>query len=444
MKKIKKTVLLALYFLSPLVSITVFLVSSTSLLTVEIPPLRYFSAITGLSAYVWLTYSFILMARPKFLDKAFGMDAILKFHKKMAIVSLALSFAHGLVLFSIFSAQTHDKWAFRSGALSFASLLLLMVLSALFLMESRFNRIRQKFGKNYTLHLSIHNITLLATTILLAHLMLSNSTTYSTTLRAIYLIHYFTAFFFWFYHKVIRSIRIKHHPYKITEIIKQNDEVWTLKCASNNGKKIIDYKPGQYCHLTITSLGKESHPFSFTSSPLEKDHLTFGIKSVGDYTSMISKVNVGDIAYIDGPYGTFNHFGKNGEELVFIAGGIGITPYLSMLRYIKEADRERKISLIWGIKTQNDMIFKTELEELKKDLPNLSVVHILSEDDSWTEDCGFIDREMLDKYGSCEDREEQNKSYFVCGPKPMTNLVLRTLNDMEVSNSNIHYEQFSF
>ena len=447
MLKITRGVLLAFYFLSPLFSIIFFIINfSTLSLDDSIIPIRYFTAIIGLVAYVWLTYSFILMARPKFLDKTFGMDSILKFHKNMSIIAVTLSLAHGLILILVFSAEEHNKTAFRSGVLVFVIFLLLMILSGLFLMESRFQGIRKRFGGNYNRHLSIHNITLIATTVLFAHLMLSDSTTYSRTLRMIYVAHYAIAFSFWFYHKVIRPMRIKRHPYKITQIIKENDHTWALRFSSNNGGKIPDYKPGQYCYLTIKSLGRESHPFSFISNPLQRDDFTVGIKNAGDYTSKIGNVNVGDIAYIDGPYGVFSHLGngKNGKELVFIAGGIGIAPYLSMLHYIKETDTSRKISLIWGVRNQKEMIFKSELEQFKKDLPNFSIVHILSDDDSWTEDCGFIDREMLEKYGSCEDPEEQEKNYFICGPKPMTNLVLRTLREMKVSKSNIHYEQFTF
>jgi predicted ferric reductase len=450
MLRSKRTVLTAIYFLSPLFSIIIFIYAITTYSPVQIPPLRYFTAVTGLAAYVWLTYSFILMARPKFLDEAFGMDSVLKFHKNMSIISLTLSFAHGLTLFLVFSAQTHDKLAFRSGTLAFAFLLILMLMSGLFLIESflskvkGFRGIRNRFGGKYNRHLTIHNFTLIATTILFAHLMLSTTTTYSVTLRMIYVFHYTIAFSFWFYHKVIRSISIKFHPYKITEIIKQNGDVWDLRFMSNNGRKILDYKPGQYCYLKITSLGRESHPFSFTSSPLQKEYFSIGIKNAGDYTSKIGNIKVGDKAYIDGPYGTFNHLDKNGKELVFIAGGIGITPFLSMLHYIKETDPSRKITLIWGVRSQNDMIFSSELEDLKKRVPNLSVVHILSEDDSWTKDCGFIDREMLEKYGSCEDPQEQNKNYFICGPKLMTNMVFSVLKDMKVSNSNIQSEQFNF
>ena len=78
-------------------------------------------------------------------------------------------------------------------------------------------------------------------------------------------------------------------------------------------------------------------------------------------------------------------------------------------------------------------------------MPNLSINHIFSDEDSWEEDCGFIDREILDKYGSCDDPDaaEQDKHYFVCGPKLMTDLVLSTLFEMRVSKSNIHVEQFT-
>ncbi len=406
----------------------------------------------GISAYVWLTYSFILMARPKYLDHLFGMDRVRKFHKKMSLISMTFALGHGLLLILVFSARKLYERAFITGVLGFIFMLSLMVIGGLFLTETfwastkAFRGVRERLIKKYRLHLSIHNLTILVTFILLAHLMLANSTTYSIALRLIYLTHFFIAFSFWFYHKLMRPIIIRRHSYLISEIYRENENVWTLKLVPKGFTKLMKYKQGQYCYLTISSLGMEAHPFSFTSSPLNQENITLSIKNVGDYTSNLDKVKVGDIAYLDGPYGNFNYIEKRETELVFIAGGIGVTPFLSMLNYLKKTEKDRKVSLIWGIRTKKDMIFKSEFEGITQEMNNFSIAHILSDDDTWTKDCGFIDQEILEKYGPCEDSEieEQNKHYLVCGPKPMTELVQKSLKEMRIAKSNIHIEQFTF
>ena len=452
MSKTIKSVLILIYFLSPLLPIVLFIFSYPNASREPISFLRYIVATIGISAYIWLTYSFILMARPKYLDHLFGMDHVRKFHKNMSIISMTLALGHGLILILAFSDQKLYERAFITGVLGFIFMLVLMVIGALFLTETfcasikGLRGVRERFAKKYRLQLSIHNSTILVTVILLAHLMLANSTTYSIALRLIYLTHFFLASSFWFYHKVIRPIRIRRHSYIISEIFKENEDVWTLKLVSKGNKKLMKYRQGQYCYFTISSLGMEAHPFSFTSSPLNRENITLSIKNVGDYTSKLDKVNTGDIAYLDGPYGNFNYVEKRKSELVFIAGGIGITPFLSMLNYLKNTEKNRIVSLIWGIRTKKDMIFKSEFEGISQEMDNFSIAYILSDDDSWTKDCGFIDRKILEKYGSCEDSdiEEQNKQYLVCGPKPMTELVQKTLKEMRVVESNIHIEQFTF
>ncbi|MFX1516774.1 MAG: FAD-binding oxidoreductase [Promethearchaeota archaeon] len=452
MSKPKKLVLILVYFLSPVIPAVLFILNYPNSSTNTISFLRYIIATIGIFAYVWLTYSFILMARPKYLDRLFGMEYVRKFHKNMSIISMTFALVHGLISILVFSAQKLYERAFITGVLGFIFMLILMVMGGLFLTETLwakikgFRGVRARLAKKYRLHLSIHNLTILGTFTLLAHLMLANSTTYSIELRLIYLTHFFLAFSFWFFHKCIRPISIRRHSYIISEIHKENEEVWTLKLVSKGNKKFLKYRQGQYCYLTISSLGMEAHPFSFASSPLNRENIILSIKNVGDYTSNLDKVNVGDIAYLDGPYGNFNYIEKRGTELVFIAGGVGITPFLSMLNHLKNIEKNRIVSLIWGVRTKKDMIFKSELEGITQEMDNFSIAYILSDDDSWTKDCGFIDREILEKYGSCEDPdiEEQNKHYLVCGPKPMTELVQKTLKEMRVAKSNIHIEQFTF
>ncbi len=447
----RRIILILFYFLSPVIYIIYFTIL-TSTYGISLP--RIATNILGLAPYIWFTYEFILMARPRFLDQTFGMYNILRFHVRMAIISTLMAFCHAMIHFFIISKFKFSSWEVRTGILAFFFLLILMLLSGFFMIETISTKVKayrnfrdhcvKKF--NYSQSLKIHNITLIATTFLLIHLLFSSSGK-EPFLQTIFLIHYLAGFFFWFFHRIIRPRVIKRHPYKITDVIQTNGSIWTLRFSPERGE-ILSYKPGQYGYLSINSeeLEKELHPFTFISNPLQKEYLSVSIKNAGDYTSKIGNVKVGDVVYVDGPYGIFNHLGKKGEQLVFIAGGIGITPFLSMLRYIKETDKSRKICLIWGVCTQEDMIFDKELEEFRKELPNFSMVPILSDDDSWTGECGFIDNKMLNKYAPCSDHnpKKQSKDYLVCGPKLMMDLVLGTLKKMGVSKSHIFYENFIF
>ena len=190
----------------------------------------------------------------------------------------------------------------------------------------------------------------------------------------------------------MRAHRIRKNPYIITEVIQDSTLIWSLKITPENGE-IIKFQPGQYIYFTIIgkNVSKEPHPFIIASSPT-KNHLTLTIKESGDYTSIIGQAEIGDKAYIDGPYGIFKPLESESEELVFIAGGVGITPFLSTLRFLRDNNEKRNITLVWGIRIQEEMILVSEFEEFKKKMP-FTMIPVLSEDDNWAGECGFIDRD---------------------------------------------------
>ena len=100
--------------------------------------------------------------------------------------------------------------------------------------------------------------------------------------------------------------------------------------------------------------------------------------------------------------------------------------------------------LIWGIRIQDEMILESEFEEFKNKIPSFAMIPVLSEDDDWAGECGFIDRDRLDRYVACEtpDEAEQKKDYFICGPKEMSDKVIPTLRQMGVTKKHIHLERF--
>ena len=210
---------------------------------------------------------------------------------------------------------------------------------------------------------------------------------------------------------------------------------------------IFEYAPGQYCYISIISqnLSKEFHPFSFSSSPIKKDVISVTIKELGDYTNDIGKVNVGDIAYIEGPYGILKALDSNAEEIIFISGGSGITPFLSTLRYMRDTNDTRKTTLLWGVRFPYEIFLKDEFDKMMQLNPNLRIFPVVSDDDSWEGEQGFIDREKLDRLAPCEDpgKVGQKKDYYICGPPIMMKIVVSTLKSMGVNKkTNIHIEKF--
>ena len=128
--------------------------------------------------------------------------------------------------------------------------------------------------------------------------------------------------------------------------------------------------------------------------PTQKN-LSITVKVVGDFTSRLSEIKAPSVALIDMPYGNFSFLNHPAEEFVFIAGGIGITPFMSMLRYVRERKEHNPILLIWANKHEKDISFRNELNDMEQAMPFFKVVHILSRQDNWPGEKGHIDKERL-------------------------------------------------
>ena len=158
----------------------------------------------------------------------------------------------------------------------------------------------------------------------------------------------------------------------------------------------------------------------------------------------MGRLKAGEKAVVDGPYGLFSflaHVLKPGDELVMISGGIGITPMLSMLRYMADTSDSRKVTLIWSNRTEADILCREEIEGMKKKLPNFAIHHVLTQQKDFEGHTGRLTAETLQKLLSGCDREA---SVFVCGPPPMMDATCRHLKGLQFKGCHIYKEKFSY
>ena len=437
-KRYKKLILILIYFISP---ISVFLIFYT--LTPSKPyhsPLRLLADFCAITAYIWLIYQFILTSRLKFIDRNFGMDKIIHFHIIISVIAIQLALTKAIIFLLL---GKDDLVQIGLGINAVVQFIILMIIGLIYLSGPGIKKRKMK----YNVAKFIHNFTILSASSIFLHVLFSNSAYESIILLVMFALFYLLALGFWLNFKVFRRLKIKNNPYEITKVKNEAGTYWTLSLKPKSGD-IINYKPGQYSYVSIISqeLSKEFHPFSLTSSPAKNGEISFTIKELGDYTDDIGKVKVGEIAYIEGPYGIFNALSSDAEELIFIAGGSGITPFLSMLRYMKDKNNTRKTTLIWGIRFQYEFFLREEFEEMKDANPNLTIIPVVSDDDSWDGERGFIDRDKLDRLVPCEDPDEiiQKKDYYICGPPLMIKKVRPALKSMGVNKSKyLHSEKFN-
>jgi predicted ferric reductase len=183
------------------------------------------------------------------------------------------------------------------------------------------------------------------------------------------------------------------------------------------------------------------HPFSISSAPIEPLCVRFTIKETGDFTNQISTIAVGTRAYLDGPHGRFTLAGHDARKIVFIAGGVGFAPIISMLRQLVAERHPHSIRLIYGNRKETQILYAEEIETLKNAL-DLDVHLVLSEPPAgWP---GLVGELSLEVVRVCLVTADPDALYFVCGPTAMMNSVERSLTELGIQSRQVVSERFKY
>jgi predicted ferric reductase len=391
-----------------------------------------FAGLAAIGVQFWLT------ARFKRVSAPFGIDILYYFHRWMAVGALLLVVAHFAVL-RVTSAEAlrpvlppAAPWHMTAGRVALL-LLMLLVVSSLWRKQLRLEYDRWRIG----------HATFAVAAILLAVWHVAGTAYYTgTTFKRWTWILYISA---WavlvIYIRAIKPWRLRGRPWRVTDVRAERGRAWTLTLEPQSHPG-LHFQPGQFAWLTLgrSPFAAGEHPFSFSSSAADRGSVRFTIKELGDFTSTIGATLPGTVAYVDGPFGVFTpdrH--PDSPGFVFIAGGVGIAPLMSMLRTFDDRSETRPVTLIYANDRFDDVLFREDLAELAGRLP-LRVVHVIREPDpGWTGERGLVDRAILDRVLPPERRL---LTCFVCGPEPMTNAVQRDLRALGVPLRRIHLELF--
>lgn len=196
----------------------------------------------------------------------------------------------------------------------------------------------------------------------------------------------------------------------------------------------LDFQPGQFAFVQINAKGfDEPHPFTIASAPGE-DKLRFTIKVLGDWTRKIrEELEPGVETTIHGPYGRFSS-ANAGNKQVWLAGGIGITPFLSTLRAM-QPDDPRQITLVYAARDKNEAVFLEEIQRKAQTLGNVKVVVLESNEGQFAR-VDIMKTKLADPLKTYD--------FFLCGPKPMVEGLSRGLRKEGVGKASIHTEAFEF
>ena len=209
------------------------------------------------------------------------------------------------------------------------------------------------------------------------------------------------------------------------------------------GAEEFRFFPGQYVDIGIPGT-QDSRSFSMANVTAKEDgKLEFIIKCYpgGHFSSFLdTSVAVGDELPITGPFGVFT-LRDSPAELVFVGGGAGMAPILSVLRSLAERDPDRKATFYYGARAKRDLCFEQELRDLGQQLANFTYVPALSEPvdgEPWDGEVGFV-TDVVRKH----ETDLRRTDAYVCGPPPMVEAAITVLSDLGAPEARIFYDKFT-
>ena len=389
--------------------------------------------ICGLTGFSILALQVALAGRFKFIDQPFGLDQAMWFHKLMAIVGGVLLLLHP-VFFAVNARSMilfigEVSWKVQIARIALV-LLIATVVSSLLLKQLHFQYQVWRF-----LHKSVVFILILG----FIHSILIGHQIYNTFAMQVYWWALFAIVTLIFMYRNLYVPAWGRRKFKVSSVEQATYDTYTLKLEPEDDKPLVHH-PGQFMFIKLKRPGRKSeqHPFTIASSPTGEMPLTVTIKKSGDFTNSISETVSGDKALIEAPFGRFSFLHDNPQKFIFIAGGVGVTPIMSMLRYLRDTGDKRKALLIYGNKTEKDIIFRDELEKMSD---WLKIVYIMSApDQQWKGARGYITGEFLKKNAGDMLTDAH---VYLCGPPIMMTKVSAELRSLGMPNERIHFEFFS-
>ncbi|MGY6499457.1 MAG: ferredoxin reductase family protein [Acidimicrobiales bacterium] len=380
---------------------------------------------------------FAAVSRFAAVNAPFGLDAVLQYHRVISFTAMAFVLAHPAIIVirrpgmvDILNPIT-THWTARFGIISIVSLLVLVATSLW----------RRRLGLSYEVWRITHG--LLAVLIIVTALLHIWGVGYYVDgpwKQGLWLVMSAVFVALLVNVRVIKPLRLLRRPWEVVSVREEPGRIWDVRIRPV-GHRGIDYIPGQFAWLRIDRgpFAVREHPFSFSSSAESDEEVWFSIKESGDFTSTIGTVEPGTRVYLDGPYGVFSYERNEGPDFVFIAGGVGIAPMLSMLRTLADRGDRRPCLVLYGNERWDEVAHRDDLDDLASRL-DLTVVHVINDPpDAWDGEAGLIDADLMERHLG---PDPQRSRYFICGPPPMMDAVVEALEHHDVPLDHVDLERF--
>jgi predicted ferric reductase len=402
------------------------------------PVFRQLADITGLLALSGLVCAVVLPSRVRSLTRAFGIEDVLDVHRFVGVAAGVLVLIHLALVLAMNPAQVALLDPALNGPPAQAASVATGALVALIVLAAVRRRLNQRYEVWRWMHV------LLAVTVLVAsalHVYWLDHLIEVRSMWMIFIILTIAVTAVLLHRWVWRTLLDPSTEFVVAEVRRESESVTTVSLAACDGSDAEwDFAPGQFAWLRLRrSVTGEEHPFTIASSPHLPGRVEFTIRHAGDFTRSIHRLRPGQPVWIDGPHGSFTSDADTCEGVVMIAGGVGITPMMSMVRAAADRGDSRPHRLIVVARNHQDLLFRDELGYLRDEL-DLEVIEVLRRPHpGWRGHTGEINVGLLT---TVLGTEPQYLDYFLCGPPGLVTDALSALEALGVPTARIHTEQF--
>ncbi len=396
----------------------------------KMPPLlKHFNEIVALTGYSMLALSFVLSARIKWLERQFGgLDKMYQTHHKMAVLAFMFMIAHPFLLalrwipdnaarFFLTVFPLHRRDEVNLGSYALWGIILLMIFTLLIKLPYRSWKISHKFMGVFFIMIVIHTF----------HLTVSFDRNPLLWLYLVMVSGLGIAAFI--YQTLLYGLFNRGFVYVVNTVEKINGKVLSVKLSPRDRE--LKFIPGQFCFFSFRypGMSRESHPYTLCSG--EGSTVQILVKALGDYTSRLyDTLKPGAKVRINGPYGCF-HFRDGIDDQVWIAGGVGIAPFVSWMNDLQQQPADKlRVELYYCVNHESEAVYLDEFRSFEQSFPGFKL-HLICADKE-----GFL------KVGDIQ--EIQKREIFLCGPKAMSASLNEIFQEMNIPPQLIHYENFDF
>ena len=397
-------------------------------------PLKIWATLPGVAGYYLFSISLLLSTRWRKLEDWFGgLDQIYHLHRKFGIWGFCLILLHPWVeafkwlpnrleKFILFVLPVHGRLSVNLGSYAYWLMLLILGITLLRILP---------YNKWKILHKFMSLVFLLAS----FHIILSDKRVGSEFAQSMLYLPMCIGFLGIFYKQIYIPFFAKYSSFEVTNVKNINDNI--VEVILSPKKEHLRFIPGQYGFFTFygPSLTTESHPFTLIESTVDST-ISLLVKARGDYTiNLYRHIKKGDTCTCEGPYGRFNYNTQAGVSQIWIAGGIGVVPFLCWIRTMKRTFSQRmKIDFYYCIHKEADAVFYREFEEFSKAYPDFRIFLFCSEKGNKLDI-----HKIIDFSGNIS-----SKQVFMCGPQKLTSDFKAQFRACGISNENIFVEDFEF